>query len=50
MLSLRNKYDALQGISDTPTPNNEYENVVNAHIEATTECILAKQRARPRVP
>ena len=30
----RNKFDALQEISETPTPNDEYENFVNAHSEA----------------
>ena len=30
MLTLRNKFDALQEISETPTPNDEYENFVNA--------------------
>ena len=42
MLTLRNKFGALQEISETPIPNNEYENFVNAHLEA--ECIPAKQR------
>ena len=49
-LTLRNKFDALQGISETLTPNDEYENFVNAHIEATAEYIPTKQRAKPRVP
>ena len=42
-LTLRNKFDALQEISETLTPNVEYENFVNAHIEAATECIPTKQ-------
>ena len=29
-LALRNKFDALQEISETPTPNDENENFVNA--------------------
>ena len=49
-LTLRNKFDALQEISETFTPNNEDENFVNAHIEAAAECIPTKQRAKPRVP
>ena len=31
------------------TPNDEYENFVNAHLEATAECIPTKQRTKPRV-
>ena len=49
-LTLRNKFDALQEISETPTPNDEYENFVNAHLEAAAECIPTKQRAKYRVP
>ena len=49
MITLRNKFDALLEISDTPTLNYEYENFVNAHLEAAAECILTKQRAKPRV-
>ena len=50
MLTQRNKFDALQEISETLTPNDEYENFVNAHIEATAECIPTKDKAKPRVP
>ena len=49
-LILRNKIDALQEISKTLTANDEYENFVNAHLEAAAECIPTKQRAKPRVP
>ena len=42
---LRNKFDALQEISKTPTPNDKYENFVNAHLEAAAEYIPTKQRA-----
>ena len=31
MLTLRNKFNALQEISETPTPNDEHKNFVNAH-------------------
>ena len=48
-LTPRNKFDALQEISETP-PNDEYEDLVNAHSEAATESIPTKQRAKPRVP
>ena len=49
-LALRNKFDAQQEISETPTPNDEYENFVNAHVEAAAECIPTKQKAKSRVP
>ena len=29
-LTVRNKFDVLQEISETPTPNDEYENFINA--------------------
>ena len=33
MLTLRNKNDALQEKTETHTPNDEYENFMNAHLE-----------------
>ena len=44
------KFDALQEKTETPTPNDGYENFVNAHLEAAAECIPTKQRAKSRVP
>ena len=49
-LALRNKFNAIQETLETPTPNDKYENFVNAHLEAVAECIPTKQRAKPRVP
>ena len=49
-LTQRNKFDALQEISEILTPNDEYENFVNAHTEAAAEFIPIKQRAKSRVP
>ena len=49
-LTQRNKFDALQEISETPTPNDEYKNFVKTYLEAVAECIATKQRAKPRVP
>ena len=46
MITLRNKFDALQEISETLTPNDKYENFVNAHMEAVAECILTKLRTK----
>ena len=42
-LALRNKYDALHEKIETHTPNEEYENFVNAHLEAAAEYIPTKQ-------
>ena len=49
-LTVRNKFDALQEISETPTPNDEYENFVTTHLETAVECIPTKQRAKPKAP
>ena len=49
-LTLRNNFDALQEILETLTPNDDYENVLYAHLEAAAECIPTKQREKPRVP
>ena len=48
-LTLRNKFDATQK-TKTHTLNDEYENFVNAHLEAAAECVPTKQRAKSRVP
>ena len=42
------KIDALQEISEIPTPKDKYENFVNAHLEAAAKCIPTKQRAKHR--
>ena len=34
MLTLRNKFDELQEISETPTPNDEYEKFVNCPLRS----------------
>ena len=46
---LRNKFDALQEISETLTPNDEYKNFVNAHMYGVAEYIPTKLRAKHRV-
>ena len=48
-LKLRNKFDALQEKTETHTPNDEYKNFVNAHLEAAAEYIPTKQRTKYRV-
>ena len=50
MLTLGNKFDALQEKTETHTPNDEYEDFVNVHLEAAAECIPTKQRTKPKVP
>ncbi len=47
---LRNKYDALEDISATFLPNDDYEKFVNAHTEAAAEFIATKLRSKKRVP
>ena len=49
-LRLWNKFDALEEKTETYTPNDEYENFVNAHLETVAECTPTKQWAKPRVP
>ena len=49
-LALRNKYDALQEQTKTHSPNEEYKNFVNTHLEAAAEFIPTKQRTKYRVP
>ena len=49
-LALRNKYDALQEQTETHTPNEKYENFLDAHLEAAVEFIPTKQRRKSRVP
>ena len=44
-ITQRNKFNALLEISEKPTPNDEYENFVNAHLE----CMQTKHRVKPRV-
>ena len=49
MIALRNKFDVLQEKRETRTPNDEYENFVNAHLEAATKYIPIKHRTKSRV-
>ena len=49
MVTERNRFDTLQEIPETHTPNDEYENFVSVHME-TAECIPTKPRAKYTVP
>ena len=42
MPALRNKFDAVQEKTEIPTPNDEYENCVKAHLEAAAKYIPTK--------
>ena len=50
VIALRNKFDALQEKTETRTPNDEYENFVNAHLEAAAKYMPTKHRTKSRVP
>ena len=50
LLELRNWFNALQEKTEKDTPNDEYENFVNAHLEAAAKCIPKKPRTKYRVP
>ena len=49
MLTVRNKLDTLQIISERHNQIDEYENVVTAHREAASEFIPTKPRNKSRV-
>ena len=49
MVTVRNKFNTLQGISERRTPNDKYKNFVSALIQAFAECIPTKPRAKCRV-
>ena len=50
VLTQRNKFNALQEKTETHTPNDEYENLINGHLEAAAKYIPAKHRTKSRVP
>ena len=49
-LELRNRFEALQENAEKGTPNDEYENFVEAHLEVASKCIPTKRRTKYRVP
>ena len=49
-LELRNRFEALKEKAEKGTPNDEYENFVEAHLEAAEKCIPTKPRTKYRVP
>ena len=50
VVELRNRFETLQEKTEKGTPNDEYENFVNAHIEAAAKCIPTRPRTKYRVP
>ena len=49
-LELRNRFETLQEKAEKGTPNDEYENFVEAHLEAASKCIPTKPTTKYRVP
>ena len=50
VLELRKRFETLQEKTEKGTPNDEYENFVDAHPEASSKCIPIKPRTKYRVP
>ena len=50
VLQLRNRFETLQEKTEKGTPNDEYENFVNAHLKAAAKCIPTKHRTKYRIP
>ena len=50
VLALRNKFDAPQEKTEILSPNDEYENFVNVHLEAAAKYVPTKPRTKSRVP
>ena len=50
VLELRNRFERLQEKTEKGTPNDEYENFVNAHLEAAVKCIPTKPRTKYTIP
>ena len=50
VVELRNRFETLQEKTEKGTPNDEYENFVNAHLEAAVKCNPTKPKTKYRVP
>ena len=46
----RNRFETLQEKTEKNSPNDEYENFVNAHLEAAAKYIPTKLKSKYRVP
>ena len=49
-LELRKRFETLKEKTEKVTPNDEYENFVEAHLEAASKCIPTKPTTKYRVP
>ena len=50
LLEVSKRFETLQEKTKKGTPNDEYENFVNTHIEAAAKCIPTKPRTKYRFP
>ena len=50
VVELRSRFETLQEKTEKGTPNDEYENFINAHLEAAAKCIPTKPRTKYSVP
>ena len=50
IVELRNRFKTLQEKTEKGTPNDEYVNFVNVHLEAAVKCIPTKPRTKYRIP
>ena len=50
VIELRSRFEALQEKMEKHTPNDEYENFVNVHLEAAVKCIPTQLKTKYRVP
>ena len=50
VLELRHRFETLQEKTEKSTPNDKYENLVNARLEAAAKCIPIKLKTKYRVP
>ena len=49
VLELRKRFETLQEKTEKSTPNEEYENFINAHLEAAAKCIPTKLKTKYRI-
>ena len=50
VVELRNRFETIQEKTEKGTPNDEYENFVNVHLQAAAKCIPTKPRTKYRFP
>ena len=50
VVELRNRFETLHEKTEKGTPNDKYENFVNAHLETAANCIATKPRTKYRIP